>query len=90
MTRKKSRQVVRTVAKPKVDTVFDCPFCNDNKTVEVKFSNDEALATIQWRMCLAKFQTEIHHLTQPIDVYCEWIDECEKEQKKKQGNEEEK
>eukprot|EP00345_Euplotes_harpa_P014020 CAMPEP_0168343528 /NCGR_PEP_ID=MMETSP0213-20121227/16158_1 /TAXON_ID=151035 /ORGANISM="Euplotes harpa, Strain FSP1.4" /LENGTH=129 /DNA_ID=CAMNT_0008350863 /DNA_START=8 /DNA_END=397 /DNA_ORIENTATION=+ len=82
MARKKSRKVARTVTKAKVDTVFDCPFCNDNKTVEVSIDNSQGVANIKCRVCLAKFQTEIHHLTQPIDVYCEWIDECEKLNKK--------
>ena len=82
MGRKKSRQVQRTVIKQKVDTVFDCPFCNDTKTVEVSMDHNHGVADIKCRVCLAKFQTEIHHLTEPIDVYCEWIDECDKLNKK--------
>ena len=90
MGRKKSSQVQRSVAKVKVDTVFDCPFCNDIKTVEVIMDNNNAVADIKCRICLAKFQTEIHHLTEPIDVYWEWIDECEKVNKKSEVVEEHK
>ena len=31
---------------------------------------------------MSNYKTSITHLTEPIDVYSEWIDECEKEQKK--------
>ena len=29
------------------------------------------------RICGAQFQTNIHYLSEPIDVYTDWIDECE-------------
>jgi transcription elongation factor Elf1 len=28
-------------------------------------------------VCAASFQTDIHHLSDPIDVYSEWIDQTE-------------
>ncbi len=33
--RKASKKVAKKV-QPKLETVFDCPFCNHTKTVEVK------------------------------------------------------
>lgn len=30
------------------------------------------------RICSKSFETDIHDLSQPVDVYCDWIDECEK------------
>jgi transcription elongation factor Elf1 len=30
-------------------------------------------------VCDANFQTSIHYLTEPVDVFCEWIDSCEEE-----------
>ena len=30
------------------------------------------------RICNNTFRTQIHGLSQPVDVYCDWIDECEK------------
>lgn len=36
MARKKSRAKVKKVVKEKVDTVFDCPFCDYSKCVECK------------------------------------------------------
>ena len=32
------------------------------------------MAEIQCRICRASYKTAIHHLTEPIDVYCQWID----------------
>ena len=29
------------------------------------------------RLCGASFQMPIHHLNEPIDVFSEWLDECE-------------
>lgn len=29
------------------------------------------------RLCGATFQMPIHHLNEPIDVFSEWLDECE-------------
>merc|ERR1712204_166972 len=33
---------------------------------------------IECRICTVRFQAIIHHLSEPIDVYSEWIDECQK------------
>ncbi|RWV92611.1 hypothetical protein GW17_00044997, partial [Ensete ventricosum] len=27
--------------------------------------------------CKESYATTIHHLTEPIDIYAEWVDECE-------------
>ena len=63
----------------KVAKIFDCPFCNDTKVVEVKFHKDKGIAEIRCRMCHASFQTRYHRLTEAIDVYCDWIDAAEQE-----------
>ncbi|KAD7117099.1 hypothetical protein E3N88_04367 [Mikania micrantha] len=50
----------------KLDTVFSCPFCNHGTSVE-------------WRIiCQENFSTTITALTEPIDIYSEYIDECER------------
>ena len=40
-----------------------------------------SIAYVFCRLCTSNYQTTIHHLTEPIDVYCEWIDQSEKLQK---------
>eukprot|EP00462_Mataza_sp_D1_P002711 CAMPEP_0175101098 /NCGR_PEP_ID=MMETSP0086_2-20121207/7562_1 /TAXON_ID=136419 /ORGANISM="Unknown Unknown, Strain D1" /LENGTH=79 /DNA_ID=CAMNT_0016375499 /DNA_START=91 /DNA_END=330 /DNA_ORIENTATION=+ len=62
----------------KVATSFDCPFCNHAGTVECSLNRSTELGTIKCRVCDTKFQTTINYMTEPIDVFSEWIDECEK------------
>merc|ERR1719461_325238 len=63
-------------AKERVAEVFNCPFCNYSKTVECKMDRKKHLGTISCRICGANFQMMINHLTEPIDIYSDWIDEC--------------
>ena len=80
--RKSSRKVQKAVQKPKLDKVFDCPFCNHTKTVEVKFTWKEKIGSISCRVCAASWQTTITHLSEPIDLYADWIDACEQQKLK--------
>lgn len=78
MAKKKSRaKVIKTKAET-VSTVFDCPFCNYKKTVEVKIIKKESIANIKCGKCHSDWSMKYNNLIDPIDVYSEWIDECEK------------
>ena len=35
------------------------------------------VGSLDCRLCGATFQMPIHHLHEPIDVFSEWLDECE-------------
>ncbi|KAG8274788.1 Transcription elongation factor 1 [Homalodisca vitripennis] len=50
---------------------FNCPFCN------VTMDRGRRSGRIACRVCFEDFQTTIHFLTEPIDVYNDWIDACE-------------
>lgn len=45
----------------------------------------EGTGSLKCRMCDASFQMPIHHLHEPIDVFSEWLDECEAAEKKNSG-----
>mmetsp|Transcript_8618 Transcript_8618/g.14613 ORF Transcript_8618/g.14613 Transcript_8618/m.14613 type:complete len:91 (+) Transcript_8618:121-393(+) len=60
--------------KPTVPTVFKCPFCHHDDAVECKLDMKVKLGTITCRMCNVSYQSQINYLTDPIDVFCEWID----------------
>ena len=60
-----------------LDTMFTCPFCNHEKSCEVKMDKSKNAARIQCTICLEDFQATINFLSEPIDVYNEWIDACE-------------
>ena len=35
------------------------------------------IGSLACRLCAASFQMPIHHLSEPIDVFSEWLDDCE-------------
>lgn len=79
MGRRKSKrqaQQTRKAIQP-LDTVFDCPFCNHEKSCEVKMDKEQNSGRVQCTKCMEDFQATINFLSEPIDVYNEWIDACE-------------
>jgi len=61
-----------------LDAVFNCPFCNHEKSCEVKLNRERNTGYISCRVCLEDFQTTINYLSEPIDVFGDWIDACER------------
>ena len=37
----------------------------------------KGVGSLMCRMCSASYQMPIHHLHEPIDVFSEWLDDCE-------------
>ncbi|CDW72784.1 UNKNOWN [Stylonychia lemnae] len=72
-------------APPKVDKVFDCPYCSHSATVEVKMMRPKKIAYLSCRICTTSYQHTISHLNKEVDVYCAWIDEAEAKNKKHRG-----
>eukprot|EP00347_Sterkiella_histriomuscorum_P022851 403336914 len=62
----------------KLETVFDCPFCNHSQCVEIKLVRDKQIGYLSCRVCNVNYQSKIHHLSAAVDVYCAWIDDCHK------------
>ena len=62
---------------PKLDTAFNCPFCNSSKSVSATMDMEREIGTVACNLCGKKFSTKINHLTEAIDVYSDWIDACE-------------
>ncbi|KAE9047267.1 hypothetical protein PR003_g1143 [Phytophthora rubi] len=75
--RKKSTKKISTRKKQIVSTVFKCPFCSHDEAVECKMDRERNIGHLSCRVCTESFQTPIHYLSAPIDVYTDWIDECE-------------
>eukprot|EP00294_Goniomonas_avonlea_P002264 CAMPEP_0114544120 /NCGR_PEP_ID=MMETSP0114-20121206/2709_1 /TAXON_ID=31324 /ORGANISM="Goniomonas sp, Strain m" /LENGTH=101 /DNA_ID=CAMNT_0001728483 /DNA_START=30 /DNA_END=335 /DNA_ORIENTATION=+ len=75
--RKSSKKIIKK-ERPKVITIFNCPFCNHERSVEVKMKRTESRAEARCRTCSANYATTINKLSAPIDIYCEWVDECQK------------
>lgn len=77
MGKKRSSKPMAKPPPPKVDKIFDCPFCNHSCTVEIKMLHDKQVGFASCRVCTESFSTSISHLDAPIDVYSQWVDECE-------------
>ncbi|OCB84081.1 Elf1-domain-containing protein [Sanghuangporus baumii] len=88
--RKKSSRKPATPASRKrvpLDTTFTCLFCHHDKSVNVKIDRKEGVATLLCRICGQRFQGRVNHLTEPIDVYSEWIDAADAAQREKDTKE---
>jgi len=60
-----------------LETQFNCPFCNHEKSCDVKMDRPRNIGSISCRVCAEDYQTSITYLSEPIDVYSDWIDACE-------------
>lgn len=61
-----------------LETTFTCPFCNSERSCTVELQQEHKLGKISCAICGEDFKTSINYLTEPLDVYSEWIDACEK------------
>ncbi|KAM0908159.1 hypothetical protein ACQ4PT_015615 [Festuca glaucescens] len=60
----------------KLETAFCCPFCSHAAAVECVIDLVQEIATASCYVCQESYSTVPDALTEPIDVYNEWIDEC--------------
>jgi transcription elongation factor Elf1 len=74
--RKKAQKVVKKKVVRGVSTIFKCLFCNHEKSVSCKLNMNSMIGELVCRICDAKFETQINSLTDPIDVFSEWLDEA--------------
>jgi transcription elongation factor Elf1 len=74
-----SKMAQRKKPAPKLDTTFCCPFCNHPGGVSCTCTIDLKLlvATAVCYVCEEAYHTTAHHLTEPVDIYHDWIDACE-------------
>ncbi|KAM6500505.1 Transcription elongation factor Elf1 like domain containing protein [Amanita muscaria] len=84
--RKKSTRKPGAPARQKVplDTAFTCLFCHHDKSVTVRLDRKEGVAQLVCRVCDQRYQSKVNHLTEPIDIYSEWIDAADAAQKEEQ------
>jgi transcription elongation factor Elf1 len=80
--RKKAQKKVKKKVKVEVATSFKCLFCNTDKSVSCKMSFTSMVGSLHCRICDVSYETQIHQLSDPIDVFSEWLDEAEEMQRK--------
>ena len=52
-----------------LDTQFNCPFCNHEKSCDVKMDKSRNTGRVSCRVCMEDYQTTINFLSEAIDVY---------------------
>mmetsp|Transcript_8237 Transcript_8237/g.10786 ORF Transcript_8237/g.10786 Transcript_8237/m.10786 type:complete len:147 (+) Transcript_8237:84-524(+) len=77
MGRRAKKAPVQTKKKVKLSKRFKCPFCANEDTVECKMDFKMSIGSLNCRLCAANYQMPIHHLHEPVDVFSEWLDDCE-------------
>ncbi|KAH9258809.1 hypothetical protein BASA81_002873 [Batrachochytrium salamandrivorans] len=60
-----------------LDKEFSCLFCNHEKTVTAKIDMENKIGQLTCSACGVSFQTMVTSLSEPVDVYSDWIDACE-------------
>lgn len=85
--RKSSAKPVKQV-KVKLELTFTCLFCNHERLVICTLDKKNSLGELHCKICGQSFQSGINLLSQPVDVYSDWIDACEDlaEQAEKDGD----
>lgn len=80
--RKKAAKKIVQKKKHVVPTSFKCLFCNSEGSVSCKLNFASMVGQLKCRICDTSFETQINSLTDPIDVFSEWLDEAEELQEK--------
>jgi transcription elongation factor Elf1 len=68
---------VQTKKRATLSKRFKCPFCANDEVVECKMDFRAGIGSLACRLCAASYQMPIHHLHEPVDVFSEWLDDCE-------------
>mmetsp|Transcript_25729 Transcript_25729/g.47949 ORF Transcript_25729/g.47949 Transcript_25729/m.47949 type:complete len:156 (-) Transcript_25729:319-786(-) len=77
MGRRAKKAPVQTKKRPTLAKRFKCPFCANDNVVECKMDHKAGTGSLSCRLCGASYQMPIHHLHEPVDVFSEWLDDCE-------------
>ncbi|KAM3195272.1 hypothetical protein ACQJBY_071401 [Aegilops geniculata] len=72
-----SKMAQRKKPAPKLETTFCCPFCDHPGGVSCTIDLKLYVATAVCYVCQEFYHTTAHHLTEPVDVYHDWIDACQ-------------
>jgi len=77
MGRRAKKAPVQTKKRVTLAKRFKCPFCANEDVVECKMDFRQGVGSLACRLCGASYQMPIHHLHEPVDVFSEWLDDCE-------------
>lgn len=75
--RKKSSAKPQKKVVQRLDTQFNCLFCNHEQSIICTLDKKNNLGTLYCKICGQSFQTTINALSKPVDVYTDWYDATE-------------
>jgi len=70
--RKKATKPPPKAKAPKLEKVFDCPFCDSERTVDAVVK--DGVGSVRCRNCGAGHSKKVHALEEGIDVFHDWVD----------------
>ncbi|KAI8821720.1 transcription elongation factor 1, partial [Fimicolochytrium jonesii] len=77
MGKRKSARKPMKRTKQTLDQKFACLYCSHEDTVTVKLDQANKIGNLACRACGVSYQSKIHALAEPVDVYSQWIDSAE-------------
>ena len=77
MGKRKSTRKQTKKQKQTLDKTFACVFCNHEDTVTTNLDQENKIGHLSCSACSVQWSCPITVLSEPIDVYSEWIDACE-------------
>ena len=80
MGRRKAASKPQKKQAQKLATMFSCVFCNQENVVSCKLNMEDKRGSLSCSSCSVNWQCPITKLSEPIDVYSEWIDACDQVQ----------
>lgn len=78
MGRRKVRRtkIKKTPLVQPIEKRFACPKCHQDSVVQCRIMKVQKRGYAFCSVCEAQFRCKANNLTNPIDVYSEWVDEC--------------
>ncbi|KAI8621314.1 transcription elongation factor Elf1 like-domain-containing protein, partial [Chytriomyces sp. MP71] len=75
--KRKSSKKPQAKVKVTLSKEFQCVLCNHESAVTVRMDKSNQIGNLQCKKCGVTFQSIINSLSEPIDVYHDWIDASE-------------
>lgn len=77
MGKRKTAKKVQKKARPRVMGSFDCMYCHHTGSIRITINKKAKIGTVRCSQCNVDWSTTTSALSEPIDIFCEWVDAAE-------------
>eukprot|EP00802_Teleaulax_amphioxeia_P023100 Tamp_23633.p2 GENE.Tamp_23633~~Tamp_23633.p2 ORF type:complete len:116 (+),score=32.07 Tamp_23633:80-427(+) len=77
MGKRKSAKKVAKKARPRVMGSFDCMYCHHTGSIRISINKKAKIGNVRCSQCNVDWSTTTTALSEPIDIFCEWVDAAE-------------